>query len=334
MPNPTLYDVHVNRPLSNLSIAYIADATDYVASGPKSVFPNVPSQNKSDMYYIYSKADFYRNEMKERASGTESAGGGYRLTDATFTTRVYALHDDVSDQVRSNSDSVLQPDADAVAYLTQQAMIKKEVDWAAAYFTTGVWGTNLTGQTGSSNIPGNVVQYWNLSTATPIEDITTVMKNVKLAGTKLPNKLVLGYSAWLALKNCPEIVDRIKYTTATSGNPTLVTKQTVAQLLGLEDVLVMEAIQNIAHEGQTANMAFIGDKAALLVYAAPKAGIKMVSGGYTFSWAGFFGAGPAGNRIKKFRMEHLESDRIEIEMAYQFAMIDNQVGAFFSSVTQ
>ena len=41
------------------------------------------------------------------------------------------------------------------------------------------------------------------------------------------------------------------------------------------------------------------------------------SAGYTFNWTGMIGStGGAGLRIKTFRMEHLASDRVEIDAAF------------------
>ena len=44
MPNPTASDVHVNRPLTNISIAYTQDASTFVAD---KVFPNIPVAKQS-----------------------------------------------------------------------------------------------------------------------------------------------------------------------------------------------------------------------------------------------------------------------------------------------
>ena len=68
--NPTPGDVHVNVPLTNISIAYLQNASNFIASR---VFPNIPVQKQSDRYYTYDRGEFNRDEMKERAAGTESA---------------------------------------------------------------------------------------------------------------------------------------------------------------------------------------------------------------------------------------------------------------------
>ena len=51
MPQPTLQDVHVNRPLTNVSVAYLQEAAgvEFVAD---KAFPAVPVENKSDLYYL------------------------------------------------------------------------------------------------------------------------------------------------------------------------------------------------------------------------------------------------------------------------------------------
>ena len=81
------------------------------------------------------------------------------------------------------------------------------------------------------------------------------------------------------------------------------------------------------------DMNFIfGDEQALLTYSERSPGIMKPSAGYTFSWTGMRGAGANGGRIKRFRMEHLESDRVEIEMAFDQKQVASDLGAFFNDV--
>src|SRR5579885_1409156 len=78
MPQPTLGDVHVNRPLTNISVAYSQESAgvEFIADR---AFPAIPVEMKSDLYYTYKRADFNRDEMQQRALATESAGSGYGL---------------------------------------------------------------------------------------------------------------------------------------------------------------------------------------------------------------------------------------------------------------
>src|SRR4051812_42443060 len=128
MPNPTASDVHVNVPLTNISIAWVQQQNAFVAA---QVFPNVPVQQQSNRYFTYQRDDFYRTEAAVRAPGTESAGSGWRIDNTpSYFANVLSVHKDVDDQIRANADSVISMDRDATLWVTQQMMVKRDVDWA------------------------------------------------------------------------------------------------------------------------------------------------------------------------------------------------------------
>ena len=56
----------------------------------------------------------------------------------------------------------------------------------------------------------------------------------------------------------------------------------------------------------------------------------MPTGGYTFEWTGRVGG---ATRIMRFRMEHLKSDRVEAEMAFDQKLVSSSLGAFLLNVT-
>ena len=324
MSQPTAGDVHVNRPLTNIAIAYFQDASDFIAD---SVFPNIPVSKQSDAYWTIPRDAFNRDEMKIRAPGTESAGGGYEVDpNNTYYAHVRAFHHDIPDQVRSNTDSPLSADNQAAQLVTQKALINREVNWASRYFITGVWGTDITGVPGA---PGaGQIQQWDQATSTPIEDIRLYKRTMKEATGFEPNTLVLGRHVVDVLYDHPDIIDRIKYG-QTPGNPANVTTNDLAMLFKIPRILVGNAIQNTAKEGAAEASSFIFGKAALLCHAASSPGLMIPSAGYSFSWTGFLAAGNMGIRIKRFRMEHLESDRVEIQSAYDQKVVSADLGIFF-----
>ena len=63
---PSAADVHVNRTLTNISIAYMQDADDFVAHR---TFPPVPVANQTDAYWEYDRSAFHRGELVPRARG-------------------------------------------------------------------------------------------------------------------------------------------------------------------------------------------------------------------------------------------------------------------------
>lgn len=338
MPQPTQYDAHVNVPLTNISIAYIQDEKSFVAS---EVFPNIPVEKQSDLYYKYVRGQWNTDEMQDRAAGDESAGSGYSLDHTpSYLCKVKALHKDIPDQVRANEDSVLSSDRDATLFLTQKSLIKRERDWATSYFTTSIWNTQTigvsTGATGVTSGTSNSVLYWDNPASTPLEDVRNAKRAVQLAsGGFRANTAVFSRSVVDRLLDHPDIVDRIKYgqTANPELDPAVVNKRTLAELFELERIFVMDGVYNTAAEGGTESNSFIGGLNALVCYSAPNPGLLTPTAGYTFSWTGMFGMGPMGNRISTFRMEWKKVDRVEIEMAYAFGLVGAEFGAFFSNVT-
>jgi hypothetical protein len=306
-------------PLTQISIAWMQDADEFVAS---KAFPTLPVEKQGDRYYVYERSFFYRNEMKPRAPATESEGGGWEVDNTpTYFCDPYALHKDIDDQIRSNADPVINMDRDATEYLSLQAKLNQEILWAAEYFTTGVW----TGGTGGTDITPSTL--WDASGGDPIGDIDLEKEVVKSQTGYTPNLLVLGARAFRGIKNNSDVVDRIKYT-----QKGIVTLDMMAGLFGVDRVMVAGGVRNSAAEGVTPSYDFIaGSNDALLVYAAPRPSLLHPTGGYTFSWTGYLGAGPEGNRISRFRMEHLKSDRVEIEQAFDQKLVSSVMGAFFSN---
>ena len=321
MGNPTSGAVHVNTPLTNLSVAYMQEADLFVAH---KVFPIVPVAKQSDLYYTYDKDDFRRSEAQVRAPGTESAGSGYRLDSSNnYFCDVNAIHKDIADQVRSNADAVLNMDMDATRYITQQLMLKRERDWASAFFGTG---TGWSGSTTGLNITPTAK--WSDAASTPVANIQEQKDSILQKTGYMPNTLVLGAQAYSTLINSDDVVDRIKYTQRGVLGPDL-----LGAVLGVPRVFVCHAGENTANEGASASNSFImSTDDALLCYAATAPSLMSASAGYTFVWSGYTGA-QDGMRISRFRMDHLRSDRIEGELAYDQKLISLDLGAYFTDVT-
>lgn len=318
MPQPTASDVHVNAPLTSISIAFLQSQDDFIA---RKVFPTLPVNKQSDVYFTYDKKQWFRSDSRKRAPGTESAGSGFTLGTDSYIASVNAIHKDVDDQVRANADTVIAPDRDATEFVTRDLMLQAELDWAARYFSTGVW----TGSTSGGDItPGTL---WDAGGSTPITDMREQLRSVHQKTGFRPNKLVLGPLVWDVLLDHPDFLDRIRTTT-----DQIVTTALLAAVLEIDEVLIANALEDQNQEGASEDLQYVFGKRALLVYAAPRPGLMTPTGGYTFAWRGLLGSNAAAMRIKRFRMEHLSSDRIEGESAYDHKLVAAEMGSFFDAV--
>jgi hypothetical protein len=318
MTQPTAGDVHVSRLLGNISTAYIQKQNAFIAA---EAFPVVPVDNKSDRYPAYSKEDWMRDEAQERAPGTESAGGSYEIdTSPSFFCRKYSIHKDIDDDTRANQDKPLDADRDGTLFVSQKMLLKRERIWASTYMTN-VWGSNLTGVSGT---PGSgEFKQWDNSTATILKNVEDWKEMVASITGYEPNIIVCAPDVLATLKVSPEI----KYT-----QKGVVTENLLAELFGVEKFLVPRGVVNTAAKGKAGVFQRIVSKKILLCYAPEKPSLLTPSAGYIFSWKGYFGADKFGSRIKKFRMENVESDRVEGEIAFDCKQVAADLGVYGSSV--
>ena len=311
---PTVSDVHVNRPLTDVSVAFMQSDQDFVATR---VFPTVPVAKQSDLYFIYSREDWFRSQAQRRAPGTESAGSGWDLSTDNYFAHKYAIHKDVSDDIRANADQAIRIDQDATQYATQQCMLIREITWMESYFVTGVWTNEST-----------PVTLWDAGGSTPIEDISDEIINVKAATGFKPNVVVMSPRVWNVLKNHPDFVARVN-AGQTPGVPAVFNLEAFAAVLEVDEAMVAWGVQNTAAEGATEATDFIAGNNLLLAYRAPSPSLLTPSAGYTFAWTGLLGAGAFGNRMKRFRIERIESDRVECELAFDTKVVSADLAHFF-----
>jgi hypothetical protein len=325
---PTTSDVHVNGPLTNISIAFMQGEDAFIAN---KVFPNIPVTKQSDLYFTYDRGEFNRDDMKERAPGTEAEGGGYTMNaDASYYARQYSFKHDIPDPVRANADVPHNPDRAATMFVSRKGLIRRERIFATNYFSTGLW---TYGKVGASSASGTDVKYWSDTTSTPITDVRLGKQRVLESTGFEPNTLILGRKVYDVLCDHPSFLDRIKYG-QDNAVPARVTRAAMAQLFEVDNVYVMNAIYNTAAKGQTASHSFIGGNHALLMYVTPTPDIMTPTAGYTFSWTGMFGNSQLGTRIRQYRMESIQSDRVEIDMCFDLKLVSADLGYFFTSVIQ
>ncbi len=307
MPQPTSGDVHVDTLLTQVSTAYMQAPEKFVADR---VFPILPVTFKSDKIAKYDKQPWMRDQAKPRALSTESAGSGYTVTTQDYSCDVYALHIDIDDQVRANSQVPFSPDRDATAWLSNALRLQREIKFMTEYFATGKWGNEWAGVT--SDAGTNEFIQWDQSTgSTPVQNVIEACTAVEKSTGLRPNVGVISREVFDQLKVHSDLRDYFKYTTSES-----IDRAMMARLFELDEVVVASAAYDSAAEGAAASMGFIAGKHMLLAYRTPTPALLTPSAGYIPVWTGYLGAGAFGNRIKKFRMEHLNSDRIEGELAY------------------
>lgn len=311
-----------------MSIAYIQRSEDFVAD---KIFPVLPVKKQSDRYFVYEKDYWFRTEAQQRAPATESAGSGFQIDNTpTYFCPKWAVHQDIDDDTRQNADEPVDLDRDATMFVTQQLLLRREIQFMKHYFTPSTWQGYKVAGTAQDFVPS---VKWNAANSNPMADVDVLMNAIKSQTGFKPNTLTVSEDVMFALRNNASVLDRIKYT-----QKGIVTADLLASLFGVQKFLVAGAVLNSSPEGVAGSnpaggsFNYLINNQFLLTYAAPAPSVLQPSAGYIFSWTGLLGAGAYGNRIKRFRIEPIESDRVEGEMAFDQKMVGPDLGALGTSV--
>lgn len=274
-----------NNYLTNLSMAFFANPADFVATR---IFPICPVAQSSSYYYTFSKADLARDNVQRKPAFGKVQPAVMGQTDNTYKCEVDQVIVGIDqigalDYQRAHAPGVADPRRAKVRFASEQMLLHQDILFANSFFKAGVWANEWSGVAdGASEDTKSFLKFTDAN-FDPVAFFDARKKEIKLSGRRTPNKLCLGIDAFNALKNHGDIIERVKYTGGTQ-KPAIVNEKVLAELFGIEEVLVMEATYNAAGIGGE-DMDFICDPAgALLCYTTNAPAIDEPSAGYIFTW--------------------------------------------------
>jgi hypothetical protein len=332
MPLLTPSQVHLDAPLSNLTLAYVQSQEVFIAD---KVFPVVGVPKQSDKYYLYDRANANRSgDVKKLAPRTEVTRIGQKLSNDAYFADVYGIGMDFDEQTLSNEDDMLNIRSAGAQTLVNRMMIHREAQFASTFFVDGVWTTSVTGATNAS---GNQPVLWSdYTNSTPIANVTLAARTMQLtSGGFKPNTMVVGKGVRDILVNHPDILARLNGG-STINNPALIVDAKLAEIFGVENFFVMEAVENTAADGAAEVSAFIGGNNALLCYTPSSAGLMSPAAGLTFAWNNVEGANNLGVTVESFSDDALKrqqvAEHIQVKMAYDMKLVGADLGYFFNAI--
>lgn len=322
--------VHIDEALTDFSLAFMQASDKFVAWR---VFPNVNVTHQSNKYWTFPRQYFFTEGFRKKAPGTR--GGRVTLavdSTPTYFCDVWSEEAAVEHQIKANADRMIDPESLATQMLTMHSMIKLEKDWVSTFFQSGVWTTERTGVSGSPTA-GTEVRIWDdYTNSDPLQDIEALKVEQEELTGYAPNKLVIGRRVWKSLRNHPDILDRVKYG-QTAGRPAEVSRQAVAALMELDEILVCSAIHNTARANATPDYSFIAGNHALLTYAPATVGWAQPVSGVKFSWDQEApGTNEQGGYIRSWYDVATETTFQELKMAYDQKVVSADLSVFINNV--
>jgi len=305
MPRPTQRDVHVNRPLTNISVAYTN--ANYIA---EQVFPMVGVQKQSDLYFLFDKWEAFRLRTGPRPPGQRAPTFDYTVTTASYICTNDSTAFQLPDETRDNADDPLRPFIFGAKRVADGLLLSLEDRVAALVTACGNWG--------SASNPGTK---WDVTTAGIWSDMDTQVNAVSDSIGKPPNVMVISDHAWRACRNNADLLDRVKYT----RNGATIEPTDLMGWFNLDKVLIGRAQKVTTREGETQSFTKIWGDMCWVGYVTPQAALEEPTAGYVFRWG--------NKKVERFREGPEHADLLQAEWFTDEVIVASDAGAIFSDVT-
>lgn len=299
---PLKNQLHVNQLLSNVSAQY--KNSEYIWD---KVFPKVAVTKDTDLYRIYERN--FRIPQTLRAPKGVAREFSFEVSTATYALEQHAIKDYVGRDEEENYDQgSLQ--VDTTEALTDAIYRRIELS-VAALFTTTNWSLNVSLAAGADFDS-------NTMTSDPVLVFDTGASTVIANSGKQPNFGILPRDGYVAAKSHIAVLDRVKYTSSE------VSKNMLAALFDLSELLVPTAVQDTAQEGVAASISnFYGD-VAFLGWKPSSPGLKQPSCGYLFM--------RDLPRVRSWFDDERNSTAIECEVKFQPRVVASLTGYLIKDI--
>lgn len=323
-------DTNPDAYLTNYSFQLQQEDGVFVAGAASS---RVPVTQEASKYNVYPPGYFWRDEAKVRPLGGRPVQVSYGITEGSYTAEEWALEHVIDDRTRQNSRIQQRLDENGTRLLTQKQMIRADRIWATNFFVTGAWGMEVTG---SAAAPGvDEFLSWADDASSPLSDIEDWKELIRAATGMEPNTLVLGSNVRKRLKNHPEFIDRIKYTSSAA-----ITNQVMATMFEVDNLRVARAMYNTADEKPVSvdatggvNLTYIVDaNAAWLGYIDQNPTVDSPTAIATFAWDSLVPGqtNDFGGVISRGRDGRAYSDYFHSRQAFGMKKVSDDLAVFIA----
>jgi hypothetical protein len=324
-------DTNPDAYLTNYSFGLMQQDGVFVAGAASS---RIPVTQEAGKFNVYPPGYFWRDEAQVRPLGGRPVQVSYGVKEDTYVAEEWALEHVIDDRTRQNSRIQNRLDENATRLLTTKQMIRADRIWATTFFVAGVWGMQVAGVAGA---PGaNQFKSWKDDASSPLSDIEDWKDRIR-AGTGMePNTLVLGSNVRKRLKNHPEFVDRIKYTSSAA-----ITNAVMATMFEIENLRVARAVYNAAEERLPGdadggkNLQYIVDPdSAWLGYIDPTPTLDSPTAIATFAWDSLVPGqtNDFGGVISRGRDGRAYSDYFHSRQAFGMKKVSDDLAVFITTV--
>lgn len=197
----------------------------------RTLFPVVPVEQRGGNIIEFGREDFQRyNTARAPGAATKRVEFGY--SGKPYALVDHSLEGKLPFELMQEANAVPGIDLGKIVVMKTQAAIQIGNELRAAALAT-----TAAHYAASNRVTLAGTSQWSHASSTPSVDIQTASDAVRAAVGKRPNTVVLGPRVWSALKQHPQMIERLKYT----GRDSL-TLDMLAALWDVRRVVVGDAV--------------------------------------------------------------------------------------------
>jgi hypothetical protein len=270
--------------LTNLSLAYFQESAGYIS---KKMFPVVPVNLSTAKYYEFDKGDLTRLAMQRKPAFGHVQPAVFGKRDHLYNCEVDQVITGIDaiaslDFERTHAPGSIDPRRARARFISEQMNLYLEDVWAKKFFVPNAWNNVYEGV--DTNPTGKQFFQFDNENCDPVKLFNSLAATMRQFGLRKPNKIGCGLNVYGALQTNPSVLERIKYQ-GSEASPASVTANVLAQLFGVKEFVVSEAVINRTKIGTKDDLQFVcGPDSLLLCYATDSPAIDEPSAGYTFAW--------------------------------------------------
>ena len=325
MPSPTAALSSLRPDITGMFEEFGLEADRAGFIGPRVLpFFDVPTQagnsGRIPIESLLGTTDVKRNDRSAYNRVT------WKFTPDTYSCEEYGLESVVDQRTRAKYANYFDAEVVTAAIVRDRVLREAEKRVAAAVFNATTFTSYAT----------QITLEWDsnaTSTAIPINDVKTACDTIYARTGVWANALIINRAVFNNLRLLDQIMDAI--TASGAGSPAKqsdITAQMMAQVFGLDEVIVAGGSSNTSAEGQTAAISQIWSSEYAMVTRVCKTNNYTETGlGRTFHWSED-GSTPAGT-VESYEEPSVRGGVIRVRHDVDEVIIYPEVGQLLYNVT-
>lgn len=295
MPSPSV-SLATYRPDLGASLEEFNLAMDRQGFIGLRVLPVIDVAQPSGTYGVIPIESMLANRETLRAPGSGYNRQNWKFETGSYATEENGAEDPVDDKEATMYRDYFDAEMIATERVRDVVLRNQEKRIADLVFNATTW-------TGASLTTAVSTEWSDTANSTPLSDVEAAVRKVWDGGGFWPTVLIINHIVYRNLTNNEQIIDRISSNGA--GGPTKasdISRSALAQVFGLDEVIVASGTKNTAAEGQTPVFAQIwSNEYAMLARVATGRDVQQPALGRTFHWSA--DGSEIGTHIESYRDE-------------------------------